>query len=103
MAIFLNSCLLLADSADGAALFTSAAINADVRINLEVDVAHANSLNGAGLGASAAGDASIADLSCHTMYLLLQSLTKIVFRTDIVTSISQKASTFLQKIMVSFD
>jgi hypothetical protein len=63
--------LLSLGSTHGAGIGASAAIDAQVSVDLVLAVALGDSGNGAALGASAASDARISDLVSHGYYLLI--------------------------------
>ena len=57
------------DGADGAAVFTRAAVDADVRIDLILGVALGDGADGAGFCAGAARDAFFRNFMCHCSFL----------------------------------
>lgn len=65
--IFYAFRLLPFDRADGAALFASAAVDADIGIDLILGVALRNRIHGASICASAAGDAVFRNFMCHIL------------------------------------
>ena len=57
--------LLLSDSAHGAAALASAAVDADAGVDNHMLIARGNGPDGAGIHASAAGNAAVIDFPCH--------------------------------------
>ena len=60
-------CLLAFDRADGASFFASAAIDAHIGIDLVLCIALGNRVYGAGIRASAAGNAIFRNFMCHDL------------------------------------